>query len=137
MAALRASIDKSIHRPDSGRAEMTSRAHSVLLALAAACAFIIQAFPLVDTVSAQVSCQQFGNQTFCNNGQSFQQFGNQTFDNRGNSWQQFGNQTFGSQGDSYQRFGNQTFDNHATRGSNLAIKHSGRMGQAASALGTK
>jgi hypothetical protein len=48
--------------------------------------------------TAQVSCQQFGNQTYCSNGQNFQQFGNQTYDNRGNSWQDFGNQTYGSNG---------------------------------------
>src|SRR5439155_6467569 len=72
---------------------------------------ILASLLLPDPTSAQVSCQQFGNQTFCSNGQTFQRFGNQTFDNRGNSWQQFGNQTFGSRGDSYQQFGNQTFDN--------------------------
>jgi hypothetical protein len=33
---------------------------------------------LVRDVSAQVSCQEIGNQTFCSNGQSFQRIGNQT-----------------------------------------------------------
>jgi hypothetical protein len=59
--------------------------------------------------TAQVSCQQFGNQTYCSNGQNFQQFGNQTYDNRGNSWQDFGNQTYGSNGTVCQRFGSSTY----------------------------
>jgi hypothetical protein len=59
-----------------------------------------------DVARAQVSCQQFGNQTICNNGQTFQRFGNQTYDNRGTSWQQFGNQTFASNGAVCTRFGN-------------------------------
>jgi hypothetical protein len=59
--------------------------------------------------TAQVSCQQFGNQTYCSNGQNFQQFGNQTSDNRGNSWQDFGNQTYGSNGTVCQRFGSSTY----------------------------
>ena len=70
---------------------------------------VLMVFGLIGITNAQVSCQQFGNQITCSNGQSFQRFGNQTFDTRGNSWQTFGNQTFGSQGDSYQRFGNQIF----------------------------
>jgi hypothetical protein len=44
--------------------------------------------------TAQVSCQQFGNQTY---------------DNRGNSWQDFGNQTYGSNGTVCQRFGSSTY----------------------------
>jgi hypothetical protein len=59
--------------------------------------------------TAQVSCQQFGNQTYCSNGQNFQQFGNQTYDNRGNSWQDFGHQTYGSNGTVCQRFGSSTY----------------------------
>jgi hypothetical protein len=59
--------------------------------------------------TAQVSCQQFGNQTYCSNGQNFQQFGNQTYDTRGNSWQDFGNQTYGSNGTVCQRFGSSTY----------------------------
>jgi hypothetical protein len=59
--------------------------------------------------TAQVSCQQFGNQTYCSNGQNFQQFGNHTYDNRGNSWQDFGNQTYGSNGTVCQRFGSSTY----------------------------
>jgi hypothetical protein len=65
----------------------------------------------VSVSSAQVSCQQLGNRTVCNNGQTFQRFGNRTYDNRGNSWQQFGNQIYGSDGSTYQQFRNQTYDN--------------------------
>jgi hypothetical protein len=64
-----------------------------------------------NSVSAQVSCQDNGAFTYCNNGQSFQRNGSFTYDNHGNSWQHNGNFTYGSDGTSYQRNGAFTYDN--------------------------
>jgi hypothetical protein len=63
---------------------------------------------LSNAASAQLACQQFGNQTYCNNGQRFSSFGNQMYDNRGNNWQTYGNTTYGP-GGPYQTFGTHTY----------------------------
>ena len=63
------------------------------------------------TLIAQVSCQRYGNQTSCTNGQIFQHHGYQTLDNYGNSWQHYDHQTYGSDGSIYHHYGNQTYDN--------------------------
>jgi hypothetical protein len=79
---------------------------------------------------AQISCQRYGNQTICSNGQRLQQNGNQTYDNYGNSWQHYQYRTYGSDGSIYSRSGDQTYDNRGnywvhqgdvTRGSNGTV----------------
>ena len=62
--------------------------------------------------SAQLSCQQVGSNTYCNNGQTFQRIGPNIYDNNGNSWQKVGPNTYGSDGTTYQRVGPNTYDNH-------------------------
>ena len=57
---------------------------------------------------AQVSCQRYGNQTSCTNGQIFHHYGSQTIDNLGNTWQHYDHQTDGCNGTRYTHYGNQT-----------------------------
>jgi hypothetical protein len=75
--------------------------------------FAIAAVAISNPATAQLACQQFGNQTYCNNGQTFSAYGNQTYDNRGNSWQSYGNMTYGP-GGPYQTYGNQTYTPQGT-----------------------
>jgi hypothetical protein len=62
------------------------------------------------TSHAEVTCQNSGNYTYCNNGQTFYRNGNYTYDNRGHTWQQTGNFTYSSKGKVYQRNGNYIYD---------------------------
>lgn len=76
---------------------------------------VMLAFSMVwilgNSASAQVSCQRYGYQTSCTNGQIFHQYGNVTADNYGHSWQHYEHQTYGSDGTIFHRYGNQTYDN--------------------------
>jgi hypothetical protein len=67
---------------------------------------------LCGLANAQLSCEDHGNSTYCNNGQTFQRNGNYIYDNHGNSWQRNGNSTYGSRGTSYQQNGNTTYDSN-------------------------
>ncbi len=99
-----------------------------------ACLFIAV---VVSPSIAQVSCQQFGNQTYCSNGQTFSRYGNTIYDNRGNSWTQYGNQTYGSQGDTYSRYGNQTYDNHGNSWSQYGNQTYGSNGTVCQTFGNQ
>ena len=75
------------------------------------CALVIS-LALSDITTAQLSCQQTGDFTYCDNGQTFQRNGNFTYDNQGHSWQNNGSFTYGSDGTTYQHNGNFTYDNN-------------------------
>jgi flagellar basal body rod protein FlgG len=104
----------------------------------AICAFAIW-LVLGVASSAQVSCQDVGNFTYCNNGQTFQHNGDFTYDNEGHSWQHNGNFTYGSDGSTYQHNGNFTYDNQGNtwqRNGNFTYGPNGSTCQIANVLAT-
>jgi hypothetical protein len=78
----------------------------------AAIAALIISLSLSTVANAQVSCEQVGNSTYCDDGQHFQH-------NQGNSSQHQGNFPYGSDGSTYLRYNNFP-DGNFTYGSNGA-----------------